>query len=187
MSWFSRKPKQQKYVEAAIAITSNLYLHTIPGTENPPAVLEFGLKDSRYRYMIFCLSAVIVSALGYDEKKQIQPEEFTKGCIYFAQGLALRKPQEYFDDPESVQSSIDHATPRLMEFFRYWSPLVKLENEEKYTEVIDLVSSIIHTTESDQPISQKDKQRLWPLATKIAGQLPAMRATLVELAASRRF
>lgn len=182
MGWFSPKPTQRKYIEAAIAVASNLYLQTIPGEEDALATLEFSLKDSRYRYMCFCLSAVIVSALGYDEKKQIQPEEFTNGCRYFAQGLAIRKPREYFDDPASVQDSIDHATPRLMELFKYWSPLVVLEKEEKYAEIIDLVSSIIHTTESNQPISQTDKQRLWPLATKIAGQLPAMKATLFGLA-----
>ena len=182
MGWFSRKPTPQKYIEAAITVALNLYQQAIPGAGDAPAPLEFGLKDSRYRYMIFCLSAVIVSALGYDEKKQIQPEELTKGCLYFAQGLAIRKPQEYFDDPEKVQNSTDHATPRLMEFFKYWSPLVALEKEEKYVEIIDLVSSIIHTTESNEPISQTDKQRLWPLATKIAGQLPTMRAALIELA-----
>jgi len=182
MGWFSRKPTQQKFIEAAISLALNLYQHTIPGAEDAPAPLEFGLKDSRYQYMIFCLSTVIVSALGYDEKKQIQPEELTKGCLYFAQGLAIRKPQEFFDDPANVQNSTDHATPRLMEFFKYWSPLVSLDKEGKYVEIIDLVSSIIHTTESNEPISQTDKQRLWPLATKIAGQLPTMRATLVELA-----
>jgi hypothetical protein len=182
VGWLKRKPTQQKYIEAAIAVASYLYLQTIPGAKDAPALLRFGLEDSRYRYMIFCLSAVIVSALGYDERKQIQPEGFTKGCLDFAQGLAMRKPQEYFDDPANVQNSIDHATPRLMEFFKYWSPLVVLEREEKYVEIIDLVLSIIHTTESNQPISQTDKQRLWPLATKIAGQLPTIRATLVELA-----
>ena len=182
MGWFGRKPTQQKYIEAAIAVAFNLYLQTIPGAGEAPAALEFGLKDSRYRYMIFCLSAIIVSALGYDGGRQIQGEEFTKGCLNFAQGLAIRKPQQYFDDPASVQESTDHATPRLMEFFKYWTPLPVLEKEEKYVEIIDLVSSIIHTTESNQPISQADKRRLWPLATKIAGQLPNMRATLVELA-----
>ncbi len=36
MNWFRRKPSQQKYVEAAITVASNLYLHTIPGQRMHP-------------------------------------------------------------------------------------------------------------------------------------------------------
>ena len=37
-----RKPTQQKYVEAAITVASNLYLHTIPGANDAPARLQSG-------------------------------------------------------------------------------------------------------------------------------------------------
>jgi len=85
MSWFSRKPTQQKQVEAAITVASNLYLHTIPGAADAPVALQFGLPDSRYRYLIFCLSAVVTAVLAYDEGREInQPEVFIKGCLDFA-------------------------------------------------------------------------------------------------------
>src|SRR6185295_20408534 len=103
MGWFSRKPTQEKYVEAAVTVASNLYLHTIPGAEDAPADLQFSLPDSRHRYLLFCLSAVVTAALAYDEKKQIQPEMLFKGCLLFATWIATEQAQEYFDDSASSQ------------------------------------------------------------------------------------
>ena len=64
MKWFRRKPTQQKYVDAVIKVASNLYLRTLPEATEEPAPLEFGLVDSRFRYLIFCLSTVITAALA---------------------------------------------------------------------------------------------------------------------------
>ena len=57
MGWFSRKPKTGKQVEAAIKVASNLYLLTVRGGEDAVVDLEFCLPDSRFRYLIFCMSA----------------------------------------------------------------------------------------------------------------------------------
>ena len=183
MSWFSRKPTQQKYIEAAIKVASNLYLHTIPGAADAPAHLQFNLPDSRFRYMIFCLSAVVTAALVYDEKKHIQPEALIKGCLHFATSAANEKTlQEYFDDSESSQVSIDSATAYFQDFLKEWSRWPKLEKEGKVTEMIDLICSMIHTTESNEPAEQIDKQRLGQLALQIDCRLPTMRRAFVELA-----
>ena len=75
MAWFSRKPTQEKQVEAAIKVASNLYLHTIPGAEDAPAPLQFSLPDSKYRYLLFCLSAVMrVCAPKMKKEDFISPE-----------------------------------------------------------------------------------------------------------------
>src|SRR5438093_1186842 len=103
MSWFNRKPTQQKHVEAAITVASNLYLHTIPGVDDAPAQLQFSLPDSRFRYMIFCLSTVVAAALAYDQKKRIEPEVLIKGCLHFLSWIATESTQEYFDDSASPQ------------------------------------------------------------------------------------
>jgi hypothetical protein len=162
--WFSRKPTQQKYVEAAIQVATNLYLHTIPGAEDVPAPLQFNLPDSRFCYMIFCLSTVITAALAYDEKKQIQPEALIKGCLRFGTWVATEAAQEYFDDPASSQDSIDQADTYLTEFFKHWSRWPELEKERRNTEIIELISSMIHTTESNLPAEKSDMQRLSELA-----------------------
>jgi hypothetical protein len=183
MSWFSRKPTQQKYIEAAIKVASNLYLHTIPGAADAPAHLQFNLPDSRFRYMIFCLSAVVTAALVYDEKKHIQPEALIKGCLHFATSAANEKTlQEYFDDSESSQVSIDSATAYFQDFLKEWSRWPELEKEGRNSEIIELISSMIHTTESSLPAEKSDMQRLSELALWIGCRLPTMRGAFIELA-----
>jgi hypothetical protein len=182
MSWFSRKPTQEKYIQAAVTVASNLYLQTISGAQEASAPLQFGFPDSRYRYMIFCLSAVVTSALAYDEKKKIQPETLINGCLQFANWTAAQNPHEYFDDPATSPNSADHASLYLKEFLKQWSLWPALENEGRNMETIDLISSIIHTTESSEPISQSDEKRLGPLALNIDCRLPTMRSALIELA-----
>src|SRR6266404_501541 len=181
MRWFSRKPTQQKYVEAAITVASNLYLHTVPGAVDAPAPLQFSLPDSRYRYMIFCLSAVVTAALAYDEKKEIQPDALIKGCLHFATWTATENAQEYFDNPAS-QDSINSATAYLQEFLKHWSRWPELEKEGRTVESIELISSMIHTTESTVPAEKTDVQRLGKLALQIDSRLPTMRGAFIELA-----
>lgn len=182
MSWFSRKPTQQKYVEAAITVATNLYLHTIPGAEDAPAPLQFSLPDSRFRYLIFCLSAVVTAALAYDEKKQIQPEVLIKGCLHFATWIATENAQEYFDDPASSQDSIKGAPADFQDFLKHWSRWPELEKEGRNAEIIELITSMIQTTESNLPAKQNDMQRLGDLALQIDCRLPIMRGALIELA-----
>jgi hypothetical protein len=182
MNWFRRKPTQQKYVEAAITVASNLYLQTIPGAENAPAPLQFSLPDSRYRYLIFCVSTVVTAALAYDEKKQIQPGALIDGCLHFATLTATENAQEFFDDPTSKQDFISNATSYLQEFAKHWSRWPELEKEGRNSEIIDLISSMIHTTESNVPAEETDMRRLGELALQIDCQLPTMRGALIELA-----
>lgn len=181
MSWFSRKPTQQKYLEAAITVATNLYLHTIPEAEDAPAPLQFSLPDSRARYMIFCLSAVLTAALAYDEKKQIQPEALIKGCLRAANLIATKDAQEYLGGSASSQDSVENASAYLKEFLKHWSRWPELEKEGGNAEIIDLISSMIHTTESNLPAEKTDMQRLGDLALWIDCRLPTMRGALIEL------
>jgi hypothetical protein len=182
-TWFRRKPTQQKYVQAAITVATNLYLHTIPGAENPlvPVPLKFSLPDSRFRYLMFCLSTAITAALVYDEKKEVQPEALINGCLHFATWAGTEMAQDYFDDPASSQDSINNATAFLQEFLSHWSRWPELEKERKSTEITDLICCMIHIAESDEPATQTE-QRLGPLALDIQCRLPAMQSAFVELA-----
>jgi hypothetical protein len=181
---FLYRPTQQKYVDAAVNVASNLYLHTIPGAEDAPAPLslQFNLPDSRYRYMIFCLSSAITAALAYDEKEEVQPEALTNGCPHFTTWSATEMAHEYFDNVASAQEYVSHATEYLQEFAKHWAQWRTLEKEGKRAEMIDLICSMIHTTESNEPADRTDDQRLRPLALWIADQLPIIREAFVELA-----
>lgn len=182
MSWFTRKPTQQKYREAAITVATNLYLHTIPGAEDAPAPLQFSLPDSKFRYMIFCLSAVVTAALAYDEKKQIQPEALIKGSLHAANFIATDCQEYLVGDSASSQDSVENASGYLQEFLKHWSRWPELEKEGRNAEIIDLISSMIHTTESNLPAEKTDMQRLGDLALWIDCRLPTMRGALIELA-----
>jgi hypothetical protein len=180
--WFRRQPTQQKYHEAAITVATNLYLHTIPEAEDAPAPLQFSLPDSRPRYMIVCLSAVVAAGLAYDEKKQIQPEALIKGCRAAANLIATKDFQEYLGGPASSQYSVGNASMYLTEFLKHWSRWPELEKEGRHAEIIDLISSMIHTTESILSAEKSDMQRLSELALWIDCRLPTMRGAVIELA-----
>jgi len=186
VSWFSRKPTQQKYVDAAIKVATNLYLHTIPEAEDAPAPLQFNLPDSRFRYMIFCLSAVVAAALAYDEKKHIQPETLIKGCLHFSTWIATERAQEYFDDSASSQHSIGSASAYFEGLLKQWSRWPELEKEGRNAEIIGLICSMIHTTESNNPLTESDRERLSPLALQIDCWLPTMRGAFTELVTGAR-
>jgi hypothetical protein len=181
MGWFSRKPTPQKQVEATITIATNLYLHTIPEADDAPVPLQFSLTDSRYRYLIFCLSATVAAVLAYDEKKDIQPEALSNGCLQFAIGAATLHAQEYFSVPSSPQDAAKSAIAYFTEFAKHWSKWPELENEGKSTEINDLICSMIHTTESNVPAGKIDMQRLGKLALQIDCQMPTMRGAFIEL------
>ena len=182
MSWFSRKPTQQKQVEAAITVMSNLYMHTIPEAKDAPAPLQFSLPDSRYRYLIFCLSTVVTAVLAYDEEKKIQPEAIIKGCLDFATWTATENAQEYFGGSVNPQDVANNGKMYLQEFAKHWSRWPELEKEGRNDEIIDLICSMIHTTESNMPAGKTDMQRLGKLALQIDCQLPTMRGAFIELA-----
>lgn len=57
MGWFGSKANHEKQLAALTRIVVKLYERTIllPRTD-APKVLQFELADSRYRYLIFCLS-----------------------------------------------------------------------------------------------------------------------------------
>ena len=181
MGWFSRKPTPQKQVEAAVTVATNLYLTTIPGAEAAPVPLQFTLPDSRYHYLIFCLSATIAAVLAYDEKKEIQPDVLFKGCLHFATWAATENAQEYFSVPSRPHDAANSANAYFTEFAKQWCKWVDLENEGKYAETTELICSMIHTAESNVPAGEMDIQRLGKLALQINCRMPTMRGAFIEL------
>jgi hypothetical protein len=181
MGWFSRKPTPQKQVEAAVTVATNLYLDTMQRAEDEHISLQFNLPDSRYRYLIFCLSATIAAVLAYDEKKEIQPDVLFKGCLHFATRAATENAQEYFSVPSRPQDATNSANAYFTEFAKQWCKWVDLENEGKYAEATELICSTIHTTESNVPVGEMDIQRLGKLGLQFACRMPTIRGAFIEL------
>ena len=61
MSWFNRKTSHARQVEAIVTVFGNLYEKTTRGGADAPTVLKFSASDSRFRYLMFCVSAAFYS------------------------------------------------------------------------------------------------------------------------------
>jgi len=126
----------------------------------------------------------VAAALAYDQKKRIEPDAIIKGCLQFLSWIATESTQEYFDDSANPQACIDSASAYFHELLKQWSRWPELEKEGRNAEIIELISSIVHTTESNNPLTASDQQRLGPLALQIDCWLPTMRGAFTELSGS---
>lgn len=80
------------------------------------------------------------------------------------------------------QDVANNGAAYLQEFFGMWSRYVELEKEGRKAEMIDLICSMIHTTESNVPSGTSDTQRLRELAIQIDCWQPSMREAFIESA-----
>jgi hypothetical protein len=177
MKWLSRKPTRQKQVEAGIKVASNLYLNTIPEGENAPVSLQFSLPDSRYRYLMFCLSAM-ATACGREMK---DCNAVVNDCLQFLVTWATTESHEFFGEPVNLQDVANNGAAYLQDFLNNWSRCIEFEKEGRNAEVIEMICSMIHTTESNVSIGAADTQRLDQLAVQIDCWLPTMRGAFIEL------
>lgn len=166
-----------------MTVASNLYLHTVPEAEESPAPLQFSLPDSRYRYLVFCVSTAVTAALVYDEKKKIEPENLMTTCLH----LVMQQIPEIaqllgFKNGAIPQESIANCPKYFRDFLKHWSQWPELEKQKRYEEIEDLICLMVHTTESAEPLSQIDKERLGRLALEISCRMPTMHGAFVELA-----
>ena len=105
-----------------------------------------------------------------------------KGCLHFATWTATENTQDFFDGPVNPQDAATNGAAYFQEFLNQWSRWPELEKEGRSAEINDLISSMIHTTESNVPAQKTDMQRLGDLALWIDVRLPTMRGAFIELA-----
>jgi len=178
MSWFSRKSPQQKQVDAAIKIATNQYLRTIPGgADDIP--MQFGLPDSRYRYLLFCLSATITACAP--EMKD--PDAVANDCLRALTLIAATEHvKDFFDGPVSLQDVANNGAAYLEAFLSDWSRYVDLDREGGASEAGALICSMIHSTESTEPVGTADEERLKILVFHTSMRLSLMQTSFVTLA-----
>jgi hypothetical protein len=167
--------QSKKESEAAIRIASNLYLHTTKKTEDATEVLRLNLSDSKYRYLIFCFSAVIAACASEMEN----PSEVVNECLVALARGAVEQHSDFFDDPIEFATALNNGLIYLQEFNRQWAVYAELEEKGEYN--IDTLASMIHSSEANVPTENADVQRLGELALEIACRMPAMRGAFVEL------
>lgn len=176
MLLFGRKRKTERQVEAAIKVASNLYLLTVPGGEEAVVKLDFCLPDSRYRYLMFCMSATAAACA-------VEMDLDAVGEAVFGLTLAMAQEQatEFFGGPVNPNDALKGITPVFHWFMNGWAKCVQLEKEQRIREIVEIVSAMIHSTESPLPSTESDVERLNKLALQIHCQFPSMRGAFKEL------
>jgi len=166
---------QTKQIGAAIKISSNLYLHT---TTNSKDSLLFRLPESRFRYMLFCLSVVVKSC----EDLMNAPNSLTNECLHFLSTYTTSKNnvQEFFNGHKDAREAENIGSIYIQEFFEYISKYfiaVKNDDNDNATKII---CSAIHSAESNESAGQTDMQRLEQLSLEIEQFIPSMRNAFID-------
>jgi len=180
MGWFSRKPTQEDYNKAVVNVATNLYLLTT--SPDSPHELRFKRPDSRFRYLAFCLVAVVSTTLAYDEKKRINPSELINACCLFLTWIAQNHPSDYFDAGCDANEAALQAEDYLRDFAAKWSLWPSFENQSQSYQFQGVIAEMIHSIETGKPYTEEDEYRLRPLALQIDCQLLTMREAVVGLA-----
>lgn len=172
---FTKDKNQIKQIEAAIKISTNLYLHTVSNTEG---ILKFTLPDSRFRYLIFCMSGMVKSCEdNINDSKSLINECLHLLSIYTT---SSNNNHEYFSGKINSKEAESNGFFYFQEDLKNWQIYFDtLKSGDKY-EASKEICSMIHFAESDEPISQADIVRLEKLSNTIELFIPSMRRAFID-------
>jgi hypothetical protein len=164
-------------VETIVRMTGNLYEQTKPSSAEAPTELRFELPDSTFRYLIFCLSAVEAACTGLIAN----PEVVIYECLGFLSGFSITKTGAELLGRSFSREYAQQTAPDYLESFRtQWVSYIEFDIDENYADGMDVICSMIRATESNEPVTEEDNQRLGPLALEIADWLPTIRSMFAE-------
>ena len=90
--------------------------------------------------------------------------------------------QDFFVRSVKLQDAANAGGVYLQEFLNKWSTYIDLDKSNgNYERIMNLICSMIHTTESELPIKEDDIKRLEPLALQIHCRFLTMRGAFTEL------
>jgi hypothetical protein len=98
--------------------------------------------------------------------------------------MAQENAQEFFGGPVNPKDVLKGITPVFQWFMNGWAKCVELEKEHRIGEIIEIVSSMIHSTESPLPSTENDVKRLRELALQLHCRFPSIRGAFNQLLSS---
>jgi hypothetical protein len=171
LGWFGGKSSHKKEVDSAVRVLANLFEKTTGPGSDAPVVLRFELPDSRYRYFVFCLSTV-QTACAHRMKN---PDAILNELIHTVVTGALNiNSQQFFGGPIEPQRAANQAAEYIQDYLHRWSAYVDISGGGNAAAATGIIVGMLRSTESSQPPSETDAQRLWPLATWIEQRLKVM-------------
>ncbi|MEI8203824.1 MAG: hypothetical protein WCH34_12460 [Bacteroidota bacterium] len=170
---FSKKQRIQ--VEAAIKIFTNLYFHT---TKTASSVLQFRCPDSKFHYLIFCMSAMIKSCEDIIYDKDLMAID----CIHFLSSFTTEKKnvQEFFNETMDPEEAKNIGSAYFEDFKDGWLSFFEVIKSDNQNEGNSIISSMIYSTETKEPIMPEDKERLSELSWLILSFLPSMQDAFLD-------
>ena len=146
---------QLKQIEAITTIYSNLYIHDISTSFD---FLNLEYPNSRFRYMIFCLSMAIKAC----EELITSQELLQKECLHFLAALTTSRENvnEYFgQQTTAVQAEID-GTNYLDEYLQKWEIYYDVLTNGDKEKAIETLSSMIYSVGTNKQINVTAQQQL---------------------------
>jgi hypothetical protein len=153
---------QLKQINAAITVASNLYYHDF---KNSFDVLKLQFPDSRFRCLVFSLSATVKSV----EDLLKSPELLQKDCLHFLSNVATSKEnsKEFFDHQTSPEQAELSGAVYLDAYNETWKFYYEAIERGDNVSAIDVLCSIIHSIETGDPLDNSDRERLGQLCWQI--------------------
>jgi hypothetical protein len=162
-------------LNAAITVITNLYLHTTSASKD---TLRFQLQDSKYRYLVLCMSGMVKAC----EDVLDNPDSLITNCIHeLAIFTTSQDPQEFFGASIGVQDAETKARDYFDEFTRHWVTCFDAVQSGKEVDAITTLTSMIHFAESNEPADETDLQRLEELSLRLECFMPELRGAFIDL------
>jgi hypothetical protein len=178
LEWFGGKSTHKKEVDAAFKILGNLFEKTTEGKSDAPIVLKFDLRDSRFRYFVFCLSTVQTACASRMKNPDAVLNDLLHTVVAGAIGMDT---QQFFGGSVDPQQAANMAGEYLQNYLHRWSAYVDIVNSGNAAAATGIVAGMLRHTESASPPSQEDAQRLLQLATWIEKRLGAMAGAFTDM------
>lgn len=167
---------QLKQIESIIRISSNLYLQDIKDSLHE---LNLEFSDSRFRLMIFSLSAAIKSC----EDLLISPDSLQKECLHFISTFATSRDsiKDYFNEPIKSEQAESNGASYLKEFNDGWNAYYAAKKNDGKN-ALEILCKMLYSSGTNKSLSESDKQRLQPLCFSIGFFIDdSMRHAFIEL------
>jgi hypothetical protein len=180
MGLFSRKPSHRAQCLAMMRIAARLNERTLAPNADAPAVLRLGRPDSRFRYLMFCLSTVqAVCAPRMSNPDAVLNEVARNAITAWASDPEIRDAA--FGGAISLQQAGSDGIACLQDCLNRWSAYLEVRNRGNAHAATGILCVILFDIESAGSAGPADGERLWPLALWIESQLEAIDQAFVEL------
>jgi hypothetical protein len=179
MGWFGGKSSHKREVGAAYRVVHNLFDATTEGKSRAPLVLRFELPDSRFRYLVFCLT----TAQAGCAHRMKNPDAILNELFHvIVLGCLNVDPAFYFGGPILPQQAANQGGQYLQDYLERWSAWVDIVQGSNPSAATSIVAGMLRSTESSRVPTDGDARRLWPLATWIEGSLEPMAEAFTDMA-----